>query len=69
MKISARNQRKGKIRKVVHSPVGPVGTLHVAPGPEVVAMIAERSAKALGLAEGMEVCAIIKASNVMIATD
>jgi molybdopterin-binding protein len=69
MKISARNQLKGKVTKVVHGPVGAEVTLQVAPGVEIVSVITDSSAKALGLKDGMQVYAIIKASNVMIATD
>ena len=69
MKISARNQLKGRITKVVHGAVGAEISLHVAPGVEIVAVITDSSARELGLKEGMEVYAVIKASNVMIATD
>ena len=69
MKISARNQLKGRITKVVHGPVGAEVSLHVAPGVEIVSVITDSSARELGLKEGMEVYAVIKASNVMIATD
>jgi molybdopterin-binding protein len=69
MKISARNQLKGRIIKVVHGPVGAEVTLHVAPGVEIVSVITETSAKDLGLKDGMEVYAVIKASSVMIAAD
>jgi len=41
----------------------------VAPSVEVASVITESSAKELGLKEGVEVYAIIKASNVMIGTD
>ncbi len=69
MKISARNQLKGRITKVVHGPVGAEISLHVAPGVEIVSVITDSSARELGLKEGMEVYAVIKASNVMIAMD
>ena len=69
MKISARNQLKGRITKIVHGPVGAEVTLHVAPGVELVSVITDTSAKDLGLKDGMEVYAVIKASNVMIAVD
>jgi molybdopterin-binding protein len=69
MKISARNQLKGRITKIVHGTVGAEVTLHVAPGVELVSVITETSAKDLGLKDGMEVYAVIKASNVMIAID
>jgi molybdopterin-binding protein len=69
MKISTRNQLKGRITKVVHGPVGAEVSLHAAPGVEIVSVITDNSARELGLKEGMEVYALIKASNVMIATD
>jgi molybdopterin-binding protein len=69
MKISARNQLKGRITKVIHGPVGAEISLHVAPGVEIVSVITDSSARELGLKEGMEVYAVIKASNVMIAID
>lgn len=69
MKLSARNNLKGKISKVVHGPVGAEVTVQIAPGVQIVSVITETSAKDLGLKDGMEVHAIIKASSVMIATD
>jgi molybdopterin-binding protein len=69
MKISARNKLKGRITKVVHGPVGAEVSIHVAPNVELVSVITDSSAKELGLKEGVEVYAVIKASNVMIGTD
>jgi molybdopterin-binding protein len=53
----------------VHGPVGAEISIHVAPNVELVSVITESSAKELGLKEGVEVYAVIKASNVMIGTD
>jgi len=69
MKISARNVLKGKIKKVIHGAVNSEVTLELPGGLEVVSIITKTSAENLGLAEGKEVYAVIKASNVMIATD
>ena len=69
MRISARNNLKGKITRIVHGPVGAEVTIHVAPGVEIVSTITDTSARELGLKEGMDVHAIIKASGVMVATD
>ena len=69
MKISARNQLKGRITKIIHGPVGAEVTLHVAAGVEITSVITDTSAKEMGLKEGQEVYAVIKASNVMIAVD
>lgn len=69
MKISARNQLKGRITRIVHGPVGAEVTVSVAGGAEIVSVITESSARDLGLKEGQDVYAVIKASSVMIATD
>ena len=69
MKISARNVLKGKVKKVTHGAVNSEVTLELPGGLEVVSIITKTSAENLGLAEGKEVYAVIKASNVMIAAD
>jgi molybdopterin-binding protein len=69
MKISARNVLKGKVKKVVHGAVNSEVTLELPGGLEIVSIITKTSAENLGLTEGKEVYAVIKASNVMIATD
>ena len=69
MKVSARNQLKGRITRVVHGPVGAEVHSLVAPGIEIVSVITDAAARQLGLQEGMQAYALIKASNVMIATD
>jgi molybdopterin-binding protein len=69
MKISARNVLKGKVKKVIHGAVNSEVTLELPGGLEVVSIITKTSAENLGLAEGKEVYAVIKASNVMIAAD
>jgi molybdopterin-binding protein len=69
MKISARNVLKGKVKKVVHGAVNSEVTVELTGGVEVVSIITKASAERLGLVEGKEVSAVIKASNVMIALD
>jgi molybdopterin-binding protein len=69
MKISARNVLKGKVKKIVHGAVNSEITVELQGGTEVVSIITKASAERLNLAEGKEVCAVIKASNVMIALD
>lgn len=68
MKLSARNQLNGKIKKVTTGPVGAEVVVSVGDGVEIAAMITAGSAKAMKLKKGMTVCAVIKASDVMIAT-
>ncbi len=69
MKISARNALKGTVKKVVMGAVSAEITLEVAPGVEVVSVITKSSADSLGLAEGKEAYAVVKATDVIVATD
>jgi len=68
-KISARNNLKGKVKVIKHGTVNSEVTIELPGGTEIVSMITKSSAEHLELAPGKEVHAIIKASNVMIATD
>jgi molybdopterin-binding protein len=69
MKISARNNLKGKVKKVSHGAVNTEVTVELPGGTELVSIITKMSADRLALAEGKQVYAIIKASDVMVATD
>jgi len=67
--ISARNVLKGKIKKVTPGAVNSEIIIEIADGVEIVSIITKSSTERLGLKEGKEAYAVIKASNVMIATD
>ena len=69
MKLSARNQLDGTVTAVVPGVVMSTVTIRLAAGQEVVAAITKESAEGLGLAEGDEVKAVIKATEVMVAKD
>ncbi|MBN1882814.1 MAG: molybdopterin-binding protein [Deltaproteobacteria bacterium] len=69
MKISARNVIKGKVKKVTPGAVNTEVLMVTDGGTEVVSIITKESADKLKLAEGKDVYAVIKASNVMIAVD
>jgi molybdopterin-binding protein len=69
VKISARNILKGKVKEVKPGAVNTEVTVELAGGMPVVSIITKESAEKLGLVEGKEVYAVIKASNVMIAVD
>ena len=69
MEISARNSLKGKVKKVTPGAVNTEIIVEIANGLEVVAIITKESAERLSLATGKEVYAVIKASDVLIATD
>lgn len=69
MRISARNVLKGKVKSVNHGAVNSEVVVELGGGEEVVAIITKASAQDLGLAEGKDVYAVVKATNVMIAVD
>jgi molybdopterin-binding protein len=69
MKISARNQLKGKILDVKKGATTSHVRLEIAPGQIVTASITNESVDELGLKVGASAVAIIKASSVMIAVE
>jgi molybdopterin-binding protein len=69
MKISARNVLKGKVKAIASGPVSSEVTIELEGGEEIVSVITSASARHLELREGKEAYAVIKASNVMIATN
>jgi len=69
MKVSARNLLKCKVVKIEPGAVNSVVTLKLSDGQEIVSVITCSSVERLGLKEGGEAMAMIKASNVMIAVE
>lgn len=69
MKISARNQLKGKVKSITPGAVNAEVVIELPGGTEVVSIITKNSADSLGLAVGKEVYAVVKASSVMIAVE
>lgn len=69
MKISARNVLRGTIKEVKTGAINDEVTIVLPSGTEIVSVITRSSAESLGLAEGKEVYAVIKASSVMIMMD
>ena len=69
MKVSARNVLKGKVKSVEHGSVNSEVILQLPGGTEIVSIITKTAAQNLGLKEGKEVYAIVKASNVILGTD
>lgn len=66
--LSARNQFQGKVKSVklgnvMAEVIVDVGSI------ELVSIITRESAERMGLKAGMEVTAIIKSTEVMVATD
>lgn len=69
MQISARNSLKGKVKSIEVGAVNTEVVVELGNGLEVVSIITKDSAERLALAEGKEVYAVIKASDVMIAAE
>jgi molybdopterin-binding protein len=68
MKLSARNKLRGTVRGITRGEAIANVEVDVA-GQRVVASITVEAVDELGLAEGSEVVAVIKASDVILATD
>jgi molybdopterin-binding protein len=68
VKLSARNQLKGTVSEIRRGEAIANVVLEVA-GQRLVASITVEAVEELGLVEGSSVTAIVKASDVMIATD
>lgn len=69
MKISARNTLKGVVKEVKTGPVNSQIRVDIGGGNVITSMITSDAAADLGVAEGKEVYVVIKASEVMLATD
>jgi molybdopterin-binding protein len=69
MKISARNIIKGRVVKLTLGAVNAEVIIELPGGTRLVSIITNSSVENLGLAEGKEAYAIIKASNVMVGVD
>jgi molybdopterin-binding protein len=67
MKISARNQLQGTVQSITRGEAIANVAVDVA-GQRLVASITVEAVEDLGLSEGSQVTAVIKASDVMIAT-
>ena len=67
MKISARNTLKGKIESVNKGPVTATVKIKIESPGTVTAIITKEAVEDLGLKEGEEVYAVIKATEVMVA--
>ncbi len=69
MKTSARNQFLGKVKSVKHGPISAEVILDIGGGDTLAAVITQDSAEHLGLAEGVEAYALVKAPWVIVTTD
>ncbi|MDL2253088.1 TOBE domain-containing protein [Ruminococcaceae bacterium OttesenSCG-928-I18] len=69
MKLSARNQLKGKVVKVEEGAVNGIVVIDIGGGNQISATISMNAIKELDLKEGKEAYAVIKATSVMVGID
>jgi molybdopterin-binding protein len=69
LKLSARNVLRGKVKSIQHGAVNSEVIVQLPGDIEIVSVITKTAAQSLQLKEGKEVYAIVKATNVMLATD
>ncbi|MEI9805695.1 MAG: TOBE domain-containing protein [Pseudolabrys sp.] len=69
MRISARNQIKGKILEVKKGATTSHVRVEIGPGQVITASITNESVDELGLKAGIAAIVVIKASDVMVAVD
>ena len=67
MKISARNVLKGTVRSVTKGQTTAHVAIDIGHGVLITASITNEAVDELGLKEGMQASAVIKASDVMVA--
>ncbi|MDI9369414.1 MAG: TOBE domain-containing protein [Synergistaceae bacterium] len=68
MRLSARNQIKGRVTAIKEGAVEAQVTVDIG-GQSIVSVITVDSVKNLGIAVGSEVVAVIKADSVMLGVD
>jgi molybdopterin-binding protein len=69
MRLSARNQIRGRITKIVHGSINSEVTIEIAPGIEIAAQVTSASVHDLALKEGMPAMALIKADRVLVGVE
>ena len=69
MKISARNVLEGTVLDIKEGPVNSQVHVDIGGGNTVTSMITTDAARDLGVERGKQVYVVIKASEVMLATD
>ena len=69
MKLSARNQFKGKVVDIQEGAVNGIVKVDIGGGNVMSATISMNAIKELGLAVGKEAYAVVKATSVMVGID
>jgi len=68
-RVSARNLLCGTAERIVHGPVNAEVTVALPGGSVLAAIVTEESAKRLAIEKGDHVCALVKASSVILGVD
>ena len=66
--INVRNQFRGRVKEIIEGPVVSEVDVETPSGQIVTSVITTRSVKELGLTPGREVVALVKSTEVSIAT-
>jgi molybdopterin-binding protein len=69
MEISARNVLRGTIKMISYGEILAEVVIELPGGLEITSLITKSSAERMNLAKGKSISAIIKASNVMVASE
>jgi molybdopterin-binding protein len=69
MKLSARNTLKGTVKTVITGAVSCEVIIELPGGAQITSIVTKDAVESLGIKEGKEAYAVIKASNVMIGVD
>jgi len=69
MRISAKNQLKGKVKAITSGAVNCEVVIELAGGDTITSIITKSSVEALGLKVGGTAYAVIKASSVLVGVD
>jgi len=69
MKLSARNVFKGKVKAIVMGVVNAEVTIELPGGTVITSVITKASVERLGLKEGKDAYAVVKASSVIVGVD
>ena len=69
MKFSARNVLEGKVKEIKEGAINAEVVIELPGGQEIVSVITKASCENLALAKGKSVCAIVKASSIIVAVD
>ena len=69
MKLSARNQLKGKVVKIEEGAVNAIVVIDIGGGNQITSSITINAVKELDLKVGSEAYAVIKATSVMVGMD